>query len=365
MRVFYINSGLQGCYYYRCFQPMQENGWDGDQTTMILDQQMKTPEDKARAAQMADVVVFHRPDDPDKLKLARLLKKAGKKIVFDNDDTYKDDGGFKINEFMDKERMEKGMKSINEVIDDFIKEADMVTTSTEYLAEEYRKLNPVVEVLPNFIDPLYFDEPIRNTTDKLRIGVTGSIGATTDFDVAMDIINKTIDDEELQWVFFSLPKHNFAKIARELYNDEINEVEELEKKGKLEWHGFVEFPVYHDTLNSLALDVMAIPRADTYFNHCKSNIKFLEASMFEIPVIAQGFPDGLSPYQVDKEDAEHMIICNNTEEFLAAIEKMKDKEFRLSMGKKAREYVEDKYDISNHGDLWVKAYQKLFKNQTL
>jgi len=341
---------------------LTENGWDGDQTTMILDNVNKTPEDKAYAAQQADVVVFHRPDDPNKLKLARMLKQQGKKIVFDNDDTYKDDGGFKLNEYMDKERLETGLAKINETIDDFIKEADLVTTTTDYLADEYRKLNPNVVVLPNCIDPFYFDEPKRNESDKVRIGITGSIGVTSDFDIAYDLITRTIDDEHIEWVLFSMPRNRGDKVMKELYKDEYEKLDKIQDR--IDWHGFVDMELYYDYLNELRLDIMAIPRADNYFNRCKSNLKFLEASLFEIPVIAQGFPDGKSPYQVDKHDAEHMIIANDTDEFVAAIRELStDLDKRRAMGRAAREYVEDKYNITNNAELWEKAYQSLFQQE--
>lgn len=360
MRTFFITSGLQGCYFYRCFLPLTENGWDGDITTMVLDRQMKTPENKAYAARMADVVVFHRPDDENKLKLARLLKADGKKIVFDNDDTYKDDGGFKFNKYLDEERLKKNLGTLNKTLDTFVQEADLVTVSTQFLADEYRKLNPNVVVLPNCIDPFYFDEPKRNEGDKVRIGITGSIGVTSDFQLAYSMMEKTIDRPDIQWVLWSLPKGTDIKIVKELYYTELELVEKIQDK--IEWHGFVDHELYYDYLNDLKLDIMVIPRADNYFNRCKSNIKFLEASMFEIPVIAQGFPDGNSPYQIDPEDAEHMIIANNEEEFIQAIDELvKDKEKRVTMGKKAREYVEQKYNITNHGHKWYDAYASLFK----
>lgn len=352
-----MSSGLQGCYYYRCFLPMAENGWDGDQTSM--NPMDRTPEDKAKAAQMADVVVFHRPDEPNKLELARMLKKAGKKIVYDNDDTYKDDNGFKVNGYLDEERLARRMKTANETLDDFIREADLVTTTTEVLADEYRKLNDNVVVLPNCIDPYVFDEPLRNETDKIRVGFTGSVGCTADFQLAVDLVNAV---DEVTWVMFSLPQDKGSNIYKKLYADEYKILDTID----LEWQPFVNFNVYFDTLNELRLDIMAIPRQETYFNKCKSNLKFLEASMFEIPVVAQGFSDGLSPYQVDKEDAEHMLICNSTEEFAAAIRELaENKEKRLEMGRKARAYVTEKYDIANNGELWQKTYQTLFKNQTL
>jgi spore maturation protein CgeB len=71
--------------------------------------------------------------------------------------------------------------------------------------------------------------------------------------------------------------------------------------------------------------------------------------MFEIPEVAQGFSDGLSPYQVDPEDAEHMIIAHTREEFVAAIRELAgNKEKRREMGRRAKEYVTNKYNIDNN-----------------
>lgn len=357
MRVYYITSGLQGCYYYRCLQPLQANGWDGDQTSINPDQ--KTPEDKARAARAADVVVFHRPDDPRKLELARLLKKDGRKIVYDNDDTYKDDNGFKINDFLNKERMDRQMKSMNETLDEFIKEADLVTCTTEFLADEYRKLNDNVVVLPNYIDPFMFDEPLRNEGNDVRVGFTGSVTCTADFQLAVDLVKRVPD---VKWVMHGLPEERDAEIYKKLYHDEYKILDSID----IEWHPFCPFHETYEKLNEMRLDIMVIPRQDTYFNRCKSNLKFLEAAMFEIPVIAQGFPDGKSPYQVNPEDSKHMIIAHTQDEFEAAIRELSaDKEKRREMGKKAREYVEEHYNIDNHKELWTKAYQSLFQNQIL
>lgn len=334
---------------------MQSNGWDGDQTTIIPEQ--RTPENKALAAQQADVVVFHRPDDERKLKMARLLKSKGKKIVYDNDDTYKDDNGFKVNNYLDEERMLRKMKSMSDTLDDFIKEADLVTCTTEFLANEYRELNPNVVVLPNLIDPMMFDEPLRNEGDDFRVGFTGSVGCTADFFLAVDIIKRT---PEHTWVMHSLPAEKDNKIYKKLYADEYEILESLD----IEWHPFCPFHEAYDKLNEMRLDVMVIPRQETYFNKCKSNLKFLEASMFEIPIVAQSFSDGTSPYEVNPEDAKYMLLAKNNDEFIEHINYLKNnKDVRREMGRKARKYVEENYDINNKHELWQQTYQKLFQPQ--
>ena len=353
MRVYYVSSGLQGCYIVRCLLPLQANGWDGDQTSIIPTN--KTPEDKKRAAVASDIVVFHRPEDPKKLELARALKSLGKKIVFDNDDTYKDNKSVKLNEYMDKERVDKGLASINTVVDTFIKEADLVTCSTDVLAEEYGKLSDTVKVLPNCIDPFLFDEPLRNEGEKVRIGITGSVGLTTDLDVLFPILDHYQNDSRVTLVFFSLNKEP-TKLMREIYSDEYKLLESL----NMEWQPLVDAHEYYRVLNELRLDVQIIPRKDNYFNRCKSNIKFLESSMLEIPVIGQGFPDGKSPYQANPKDAECMLIAESHDDWINHIEALiADKEKRREMGRSAREYVEENYDIERNAHLWEEAYKEI------
>lgn len=355
MKVYFVHSGLQGCYVPRCLLPLIANGWDGDQTSIYPEK--NTPENKSRAAQDAEVIVFHRPEQAKKLELALMLKKLGKKIVFDNDDTYKDLDGMKFNEYMNEERVTRGIATVNRTIDAFIAEADLVTCSTEFLAEEYRKLNPNVVVLPNYVDPFYYDEPLRNETDTIRIGITGSVAVSGDLEVLIPILRHYEQDKRVKLVVFSLPPGGNDSIARKLYAEEYKIFDSMD----IEWQPFVNAYEYPEKLNELKLDIMIIPRKDSYFNRCKSNIKFLESSLLEIPVIAQGFADGKSPYQVNPEDAKHMIIVTDNSQWIPEIEKLiADKQLRFDMGKKAHEYVLANYDINKNADKWVKAYETLY-----
>lgn len=360
MKVYYISSGLQGCYMVRCLLPLMANGWDGDQTSIYYG--MMTPENKTRAANDADIVVFHRPETAEKLELARILKHKGKKIVFDNDDTFKDDGGYRLNEYMNQTRMDKGMKKINETIDEFVKIADLVTCSTEFLAEEYRKLNDNVIVLPNLIDPFYFEDPLRNDTDVVRVGMVGSVAITSDIDLLEQIVTHFKDDKRIKFVLFSLPPNKEDKFMRELYSEEYKFWESVD----VEWQPLVPMDQYYDTLNELKLDLMIIPRADNYFNRCKSNVKFLEASMFEIPVIAQGFDTNDGPYQVNPEDRKHLLLCESLQDWIEAIEYfIKNPSIRKDCGRLAKEYVLENYDIEKKSHLWIEAYSTIFSDKPL
>lgn len=355
MKVYYIGS-YEGCFNVRCLFPLQENGWNGDRTTLGLNR--ISPDNKAKALIDADVVVFHRPEKEEDLAVMRKLKQVGKKIVFDNDDTYKDHNGFKFNDYMTEEKAKLGLDTLNKNIDTFMKEADLITCSTEFLKKEYEQINPNVVVLPNTVDPFYFPEPARNESDIIRIGITGSVGITADVEVLKPIIEHYQHDPRVRLVLLSLPPEGENAIYKKLYVDEYA----FWNKVNIEWHSFVKTDVYYEYLNNLKLDMVIIPRSDSYFNRCKSNLKFLENSMLEIPTIGQSFPTGDSPYEVNPEDAKHLLLATDTQSWIEQIEKLiADKELRREMGKKAREYVEETYSIANNAQKWVDAYKSIFK----
>jgi len=356
-KVYFVNSSnLNGCFNVRCLLPLQENGWNGDRTTFLLNQ--TTPENKAKASLDADIVVFHRPLKKEVLELMRILKKQGKKIVMDNDDTLKEDNGFKFNEYMDKARVEKGIKKMSRALDEFAKEADLITCATEFLKKEYEKINPNVVVLPNCVDPFYYPEPIENEEDVIRIGMTGSVGVTNDIEALKPIIAHYENDPRVRLVLLSVPPKGQNDIYKELYSEQYAYWSSV----NIEWHPFAKVDEYYEKLNDLKLDMVIIPRADTYFNRCKSNLKFLENSMLEIPTIGQSFSTKDSPYEVNPEDSKHLLLASNADEFIEKIELLiKDKDLRKKMGKDAREYVEANYTIEKNAHLWEEAYKPLNK----
>jgi glycosyltransferase involved in cell wall biosynthesis len=346
-KVYFITNRQDGCFYYRCLLPMLYNGWRGSLESLTGEE--KSKEVMYQETMKNEVIVFHRPDCENKLEAAKLLKIAGKKIVFDNDDTYRiNEGEVKLTEILITKQ---------KVIDEFIKIADLVTTTTEFLAKEYKKLNRNVVILPNCVDPNDWDEPLKNETDKVRIGLVGSVVHNKDFEVIKDVLFELNKDKRIQLVVFGMPaKEIQTDLIKKLYQKELD----FWFKLNIDWQPLVGINDYFRALNELRLDIMLIPRYDDYFNRCKSNCKFLEASMLEIPVIAQGFFDGLSPYEVNPEDAKRMIIIKDNNQWLSEIYKLvENKKLREEMGKEAKKYVLKNYDIKLHAHKWDLAYENL------
>ncbi len=343
MRVHFISNKFDGCQIVRCLHPMIYNGWSGDKTSLRTERIDQS--ESLKIALNSDVVVFHRPDDEKKLQAAVLLKKLGKKIVFDNDDTYKE---------VDNMKLGKMFKEKTEYLDRFIDIADLVTTTTEYLAKEYREISDKVEVIPNCIDPNDWDTPLRNKGNKVRIGLFGSTTINGDCYPVKEALQELSKRDNVTIVMFGLPAKDLqTDLIKDFYKDDFNFWDKI----NIEWHPFVPAEDYYRTLNELRLDIALIPRKDNYFNRCKSNLKFLEASMLEIPCIAQGFEDGNSPYQ--GKDEKYMVIVKDNNKWLEEIDKLiKDKKLRVKIGKEAKKYVLKNYNIIKNAKNWLNIYKK-------
>lgn len=343
---YFVSNRYDGCWYYRCYLPMLHNGFRGDKTSFSMPKIDSFA--SARESINADCVVFQRPDEKSRLDSAILLKRLGKKVVFENDDTYKIEDNMKLGEEVLAEKQF--------ILDSFIKIADLVTTTTEYLADEYRKLNKNVVVLKNCIDPADWPTPKLNDTSKVRIGLFGSTTLNGDYEPIAGLLRELSKRPDVQLVMFGLPpKEAQTKKLSAMYADEIRFWEGL----SIEWQPFVSMQNYFATLNNLRLDIVLIPRRDNYFNRCKSNLKFLEASILGVPVIAQRFADGNSPYE-ELQDGVTGFRATTMMDWDSAINQLiKDKELRKHIGSEAKKYVLANYDIRNNFKQWKNAYKTL------
>lgn len=354
-QVYYVGHVFSGCYYVRCLLPLIYGGWDGERTS--INDQRKLPQQIMQGVQASDIVVHHRPIEKVASDFWKGLKQSGKKIVFDNDDTYLPDSGVPTKMLGDW--TDSMLTEFQDTLKFFLGEADLVTCTTEFLAEEYRQYTDPkkVVVLPNCVDPTDWDEPLRHDNNVVRIGLFGSAMANEDYVHILPILEELSKRDDIQLVMFGHPDNNVEDNNKRFYEEDYKRLSALNP----EWHYYVPFSQYFEKLNSLRLDIALIPRHDSYFNRAKSNLKFLEASMLEIPVIAQGFEDGKSPYQVNPEDKNNLLLAFDEQDWREKIEYLvNDKKARRELGAKARKYVEEKYSIQNNISKWEDAYKSLY-----
>jgi hypothetical protein len=301
----------------------------------------------------ADVVVFQRPNDSVRVDLMRHLKQKGKFVVFENDDTYLPDKGVPLN-MLGSDKARELAIALSNNLTSAMRVADLVIASTETLANEYRQTtDKPVEVLKNTVDPM--DEFTRKRVPgKTRIGFIGSVSTNDDYTHIIPAILELDKRDDITFVCLGHYRHNDkykGYEADDAFWDTVKNVE---------WHTFVPATRYHKKLSDMALDMALIPRKDNYFNRCKSNVKFLECSLHRIPVIAQGFTTGDSPYQYGN-DSEYMQVVTKDEDWLPTVEntiKNYDKYARLAND--AHDFVLKEYNIKTYAPYWRQIIEKYY-----
>ena len=338
MKIFYIQGNYNFCYYYRGYLP----GIYSNQT--VVPENIRGEEVSAdkltQKAMISDVICFQRPTSEETYELARLLKKAGKKIIMDNDDTY---SGIPLHRLGNEKRIELA-KQLNKNLYDFAKLADGITVSTPVLAKEYAELNPNVAVLKNCIDPYDEFECKENETGKFRVGIIGSVMSNDDCNEIRDQIKQLDERNDITLVLLGI-KLTDGRVMAGMQED----YDFWASLKNAEWHPSVNVTEYMFTISQLALDLAIIPRKEHYFNQCKSNLKFLEMSLLQIPVLAQGFSDGTSPYQGVDEPYMTLVVDNET--WYNRIIEIKEKysDYKL-LAHKAHDYVLQNYNIHSFSE---------------
>lgn len=357
MNVYMVNSSYEGCCYIRIMLPAFHNGFKTNKE--YLTAEIDSPKKMQEMLAGADIVVFHRPETPEFYNLAKILKENGKKVVVDNDDTFKIDDYHPLAQFK-PDAVEVGLRSRNEAMDKFLEIADLVTTTTKTLADEYRKINDNVVILPNCVDELDWGEPLRNDGEKVRIGMVGSVAFEYDYLHVKDVLRELSDRDDVQLVLFGLgdkAHREQNKNVTKAFSEEYKFWDSLDIE-QVPWCTIQEYPT---KLNEAMLDIMLIPRKDNYFNRCKSNIKFLEAAMCEVPCICQSFEDG--PY----EELTHLVDgvkIKDNDDWITFIDYLvKNKDVRRKIGKNAKEYTLKNYNIEEIAPRWEQEYKKLWKSK--
>lgn len=356
-KAYFIGGAYAGCNYVRCLLPQLHCGYLGSHVSAYSP--MKGNNQIALEVMNSDILVIHRPDTPRHHRFAMEMRKRGKIIVFDNDDTAKLDEGhpfFGLNEYGKDQNQER----YNNIINNFVRNADACTTTTEFLANEYRKLNKEVFVLHNCVDPDDWAEPLRNEGDKVRILISGSASYTQDFEIIAPYLRELDKRNDVQLILFGLwgrEKRKENPLVESVYKSEHEFWDSLKNVEHVEWVGIDNYPY---VLNDIKADIMLIPRKESYFNKAKSNLKFLEAAMCEIPVIAQSFSDGLSPYDKDL-NGKNGLLATTLDDWKEKTELLiKDKRLRRSIGKEAKKYVLENFNIKTRYIEWEKVFNYLY-----
>jgi glycosyltransferase involved in cell wall biosynthesis len=274
------------------------------------------------------IIIGQRVGKHDALPLWRRLATPGRRLVWETDDDVW---------HIDPSNGAAWMVHTPDLLDALtftVTMSDLVTVSTEPLADVVRTMNPNVVVLPNHFDSRLLDIQ-RPRCDRVTIGWAGGDSHLRDFAGVA---------HELRRFLLRNPDVDFHNIG-------TSYLRPFDLPGRAS--GWVtDIWGYY---RSIDFDVGIAPLADTTFNHSKSGIKALEYQALGIPVVASDSPayrgvvlDGVTGYLVRHEYQWSRYLR----------ELVRDEQMREEMGRKAREHARQ-WTAERGWPMWADAYASL------
>lgn len=224
-----------------------------------------------------------------------------------------------------------------------LREADLVTASTQILADHVRPINGNIVVIPNVVDTALHlkakgrTKEARHAND-IRIYWGGGGGHYDDLLLVKNALLRVFKENPNVKLVFSnfipdwaidLPPFNVFMIR------------------------FAHFNAYPKVLKWLCADVALAPLVDSQFNRCKSHVKYLDYAMADIP----GVYSDLDPYGSVEDGVTGLKAKSESDWYEAITMLVKNADLRKSIAKAAKEDVLSKWTI----DKWAPVYESMLK----
>ena len=288
---------------------------------------------------------------------------------------------------------------------DVLKVCDYVTTTTEIFANEIRKFNKNVIVLPNAIDPTepQFTQPTL-PSDKVRVGWLGGSSHLHDLKLLDGMVNKLkpiqdklqyyvcgfdirgsvteinrdtgertqrdIKPEETVWVKYEEIFTDNYKIITPEYKIFLDKFVEEDYPSQNENYVRVwTRPVESYARNYSNFDISLAPIKNHIFNRMKSQLKVIEAGFYKKALIASN----VGPYTIDLKhalkngeftDGNALLVdeTKNHSDWSKYIKKLVDNPNMITdLGERLYETVSQKYDLNIVTKTRAEFYKSLIK----
>ena len=347
------------------------------------------------------IVHFHRSfgDIEQCPQIIKSLKSLGIVIIADIDDYWLPTKEHPIHQLIIENKLHQKIVEV-------LKVANYVTTTTELFANEIKKLNKNVIVLPNAIDPKepQFNQPTL-PSDKIRVGWLGGSSHLHDlklldgmvsklspmqdrlqyylcgFDIRGSVteINKEtgekkqrpIKPQETVWVRYEeIFTNNYGIISPEYksFLDGFKESEYPASKNENYVRVWTR-PVDSYARNYSNFDISLAPIKNHIFNRMKSQLKVIEAGFYKKALIASN----IGPYTIDLKhaldrgqftDGNALLVneSNNHSDWAKNIKKLvENPNMIVDLGERLYETVSKKYDLNIVTKTRAEFYKSLIK----
>lgn len=243
-----------------------------------------------------------------------------KEVMHDGKPLWKDgkDGFDTSKNLMTLNSLKMGLRSV-----------DLVTTTTEKLAEHARKFNKNTYVNDNTINFDHWWRLNNKENSPLRVVWQGSPSHYADWYTIKVPLQRLMDEFDFELIMLG---SNYTGIFKP---------EHLSRVRSLPW---VPFDAHSYRMMSLQADIGIIPLADEPFNHYKSAIKWYENAAMGVPSVVSL----VKPYSDSITDGVNALGYKTSNQFYDQMKKLlTDAKLRKDIAEKAYNWVKENKSLES------------------
>jgi glycosyltransferase involved in cell wall biosynthesis len=338
VNIFLLTETESGCYKWRSAIPGKYLRRRGH-SIQYLSKEL-------RAYQAPDVLVISRAHFMEAYKIVEWCKQNSIRIVFDTDDA--------LDRVPPGSLYYQGLQGRMGLYEFLLEEADVVTTTTEALAQHLRTWNSHVVVIPNSVDPEEWQPAPRGS--QVRVGWSGAVNHFEDLALIADAIHELQKKHPFTFVlqgicqepsieeFYQKQARQFGKnFTGSAHGKSIQWLLDKLASIRYEFHPSVEIADHPGKLCELGLDIGIAPLAGTDFNAYKSCIKYYEYAMAGAITVASQ----VAPYSTEVPTTAK----NNRESWKQKLEWALAAD-REPLWREQRDWVLTQRNIEKNVELW-------------
>ena len=320
------------CWFYRLHAPLlyiarnHKDTYEINVASAITQDQMKN---------LYDIIILQRQYNMQVLAPVLEMQKKGAKLIYEIDDDL-----FHIPEWNPAYKL-LSSKQVQDGIKQFVSRVDAIFVTTDVLKEVYKNYCENIYVLPNSIDyeVVYPSEP---NTELPVVCWQGSMTHERDVAVAKRGFEQLAKDKDL--IFKLWCGYKPHKYPREpIFNIPGTTVLPL-----------VPFEAFFQMFGQVGTHIGLAPLAANSFNRSKSNLKFLEYTVYGAVTVASAF----GPYKDTIEDGVTGILVADNRDWYDKIRLVLDDVYlHAEILNNAQKMVQENYDIKSNYMQWKAAIE--------
>lgn len=317
-------SGPSGCGWYRVIVPLAElgrHGWDTAWRAGV----------PPREADGYRVITAQRLDKPEALPIWRRLRARHRLVYETDDDIFSVPGERWVHATYPQHIMQESVTAAAQC-------ADLVTVSTEPLAEVYRRLGcQDVRVLPNCLPDGVIGLKRQRNRRKLIVGWAGGGSHAKDLAMIADGLRHFLDRHP------GAELHLIGANFTDLFGRRCRYTDWIPCGPDLDYYRAMDF------------DIALCPLTGTKFDQSKSGIKALEAMAAGIPVLASD----VEPYRGTVIDGVNGYLIRRKADWARRLHELAgDPVAREEMGANGLQMARE-HTIGANWQRWADVYKEL------